>query len=80
MILGGEISYGIYLLHDGVQRYSRVGFERVFHSPLKEASMTSKLAFMVLTSILAVALAYVSWSKLEGPARRIIRDRLKTHD
>ena len=75
MVLGGEISYGIYLLHEGIQRYARVGFEHVLHSPLKEASMTSKLAFMVLTSILAVVLAYVSWSKIEGPARRFIRER-----
>jgi peptidoglycan/LPS O-acetylase OafA/YrhL len=79
MILGGEISYGIYLLHDGVQRYARVGFERLLDVTLKEAPITVKIGFLLSTSVAAILLAWVSWAKLELPARKFIRDRLSTH-
>lgn len=79
MVLGGEISYGIYLLHDGVQRYNRVVIERLLDVTLKEAPISVKIGFLLSTSVAAILLAWVSWAKLELPARKFIRDRLSTH-
>ncbi|MDP4623680.1 MAG: acyltransferase [Akkermansiaceae bacterium] len=75
MILGGEISYGIYLLHDGVQRYARVGFERILDTPLQDAPIFLKIGFLLSTSIVVILLALVSWVKIEIPARKFIRKR-----
>jgi peptidoglycan/LPS O-acetylase OafA/YrhL len=79
MVIGGEISYGIYLLHDGIQRYARVGFEKIFDMTLKSAPILHKTAFLVSTSALAVLLAYMSWSRVELPARKFIRKRFQTN-
>ena len=74
MILGGEISYGLYLIHDAVQRYGKVVFEQILKHPLNISSIPEKTVFMVATTIISLALAYVSWVWLEMPARRWIRD------
>jgi peptidoglycan/LPS O-acetylase OafA/YrhL len=80
MVLGGEISYGIYLLHAGVQRYARIGLERSLDVLLKETPTAIKVAFLLSTSVVVVMLAWVTWAKIELPARKVIRNRLTHHD
>ena len=79
MILGGEISYGVYLLHDGVQRYARVGFEMVFGVLLKEASLPMKASYLLITGIVSLLLAWICWKLVEIPARDFLRKRLATN-
>lgn len=73
MVLGGEISYGLYLIHDGVQRYAKVAFERLLHHPLNTSSIPEKTGYMLVTTVISIVLAYVSWKWLEIPLRGRIR-------
>jgi peptidoglycan/LPS O-acetylase OafA/YrhL len=75
-VIGGEVSYGLYLLHDGVQRYCRVAFEKLFHVLLKDSSLVLKISYLLVTSIVSVMLAWMLWSIVEIPARKFLRNKL----
>jgi peptidoglycan/LPS O-acetylase OafA/YrhL len=72
-ILAGEISYGVYLLHDPIQRYFKVAYSRISGQPLELASELIKLVYIFGTSILAIVAAYVFWRMVEIPARKHLR-------
>lgn len=79
MVIGGEISYGLYLLHDGVMRYSRVGFEKLFNVLLKDAVFPMKFGYLLTTAVVSLALAWICWILVEIPARRFLRNKLAPH-
>lgn len=76
MILGGELSYGVYLLHDGIQRYARVGAEYLLGISLKDSSLSFKCAFLVITTSFSILVAFHSWKQIETPARKLLRRKL----
>jgi peptidoglycan/LPS O-acetylase OafA/YrhL len=75
-VIGGEVSYGLYLLHDGVQRYCRVVFEKLFHVLLKDSSLALKISYLLVTSVASLLLAWLLWSLVEIPARKFLRNKL----
>jgi peptidoglycan/LPS O-acetylase OafA/YrhL len=74
-ILAGEISYGLYLLHAPIQRYVRQGYKILVGSPLQAASLWVQVAYVLVTSILSVIMAYYVWKWIEVPARSYLRKR-----
>ena len=75
-VIGGEISYGVYLIHDGIQRYAKVAIERVGLTPLGDASAAGKLSFILLSFAVSVVAALALWKILEIPARGFLRRKL----
>jgi peptidoglycan/LPS O-acetylase OafA/YrhL len=75
-VLAGEISYGVYLIHDGIQRYAKVMIARVGFPPIEEAGTVLKLSFIGLSLIASSIAALVLWKYLEIPARTFLRKRL----
>lgn len=75
MVILGEISYGIYLLHDTVQRYARFIWEKSSHIPLAASPPSVKILFLIGTTLIALMMAYISWSRIETPARLFIRKK-----
>lgn len=72
-VLAGEISYGVYLFHDGIQRYSKVVLEKIMGRNLEVLSFLVKLIYILGTSIATIFLAYFLWKYLEMPARIMLR-------
>lgn len=75
-ILGGEISYGVYLLHDPIHRYVRVGYERMTGARLGDSSILVKVVYIVGTGLASVIVAYFVWKWIEVPARSFLRGKL----
>jgi peptidoglycan/LPS O-acetylase OafA/YrhL len=78
-IIGGEISYGIYLFHDGVQRYFRVGFEKILGVLLIESPLPLKICYLMTTAMVSVLLAWICWMLIEIPTRKFLRNKLTTN-
>lgn len=76
MVIGGEISYGLYLLHDGIQRYGRVAFEKLSNLPLREAAVPMKISYLLSTTFASLVLAWICWKLVEIPARSWLRKKL----
>ena len=72
-VLGGEISYGVYLFHDGAQRYAKVAVERALATGIETTALTVKLGYMIGTTVATVGMAYICWKWLEMPARVKLR-------
>lgn len=72
-LVAGEISYGIYLLHDAIQRYGKVAILKVASVPLESLSIHLKIAFICATGIISSIMAYILWKFLEVPARTRLR-------
>jgi peptidoglycan/LPS O-acetylase OafA/YrhL len=75
-ILGGEISYGLYIFHDPIQRYSKVIFERILSNELEKSSILLKSSYIASTTVVSFVAAYIGWLIIEKPARVFIRNRL----
>jgi peptidoglycan/LPS O-acetylase OafA/YrhL len=72
-ILCGEISYAIYLLHDGIQRYGRVILENLTSSPIESVSAGAKVSFIGASLVMTYVGALILWRYWEIPARNWLR-------
>jgi len=75
-IIGGEISYSLYLIHDSIQRYSRVALEYFTGLSLQSMSWQIKLSYLAATTLLSLIASYALWKIVELPCRRFLRDFL----
>lgn len=75
-LVAGEISYGIYLVHDGIQRYAKVAIERVGLPALESLNAVWKLSFIFSSLVLSSIVALFLWKFLENPARSFLRKKL----
>jgi peptidoglycan/LPS O-acetylase OafA/YrhL len=75
-ILGGEISYGLYLFHDAIQRYAKYAFERLIDAQLESTHMGIKATYFIITTCTSLAVAYFAWVIIEKPARTYLRKKL----
>lgn len=75
-VLGGEISFGVYLLHDGVQRYSKVVLEKGLNVKIESVDFLMKGAYIGTTLVASVVLAWVLYKVVEVPGRKYFRERL----
>jgi peptidoglycan/LPS O-acetylase OafA/YrhL len=72
-ILAGEISYGLYLLHAPVQRYTRQAYKMIMGESIQVATLWMQVSYIIVTSILSVIFSYFVWKCLEVPARNYLR-------
>ncbi len=75
LVLGGEISYSIYILHAGIQRYGNVLFDYITKSHLANTSILFKIIYIFITTISSIILSFFSWKIIELPARNWIRQK-----
>jgi peptidoglycan/LPS O-acetylase OafA/YrhL len=76
MVLGGEISYGLYIFHDPIQRYCKVAMERMMSLQLEQSSILVKALYFGTTTIASLAVAYLGWILIENPSRVYLRKLL----
>jgi peptidoglycan/LPS O-acetylase OafA/YrhL len=74
-ILAGEISFGLYLLHAPIQRYTRQAYKFISGGELLAADNWVKVTYVIATSIISVIMAYYVWKWIEVPARSYLRKR-----
>lgn len=75
-VLGGEISFGVYLLHDGVQRYSKVALDRIVHVDIVSTGLPIKLGYILATLLVSLVMALFLYRLVEVPSRRFLRKHL----
>jgi peptidoglycan/LPS O-acetylase OafA/YrhL len=72
-VLAGEISYAVYLIHDGIQRYGKVAIERIGGTTTENLPIAVNLAFIFISIIASFICAFVLWNIVEKPARNFLR-------
>jgi peptidoglycan/LPS O-acetylase OafA/YrhL len=77
-VLAGELSYGVYLVHDGIQRYGKVGIEWITGASMETFPFFLNILFIGFTVLASFASAYVLWRYLERPTRDYLRGKLST--
>jgi len=75
-ILGGELSYGLYLFHDPIQRYGKVAIEYFVSMNLENSNTTIKIFYFTSTTIASFLAAYIGWLLIEKPSRIYLRNKL----
>lgn len=73
----GEISYGVYLVHDFVQRYAKVFIERLLKVELELIPIAHKVVYILATLVISFVLASILYKLVEMPAREILRKRFQ---
>ncbi|MGE0201136.1 MAG: acyltransferase family protein [Candidatus Melainabacteria bacterium] len=77
IVLGGEVSYALYLIHTIVFRYVRHGLYYGVHFDLATLGPVSLSVFGVLLFLGCNLLAWMIYRWVEAPARRLINNVLK---
>jgi peptidoglycan/LPS O-acetylase OafA/YrhL len=72
-ILCGEISYAIYLLHDGIQRYGRVAVEHITAVPIHALPAWTKISLIGISIVASFLSAIALWKYWEIPSRDWLR-------
>ncbi|MEO8613578.1 MAG: acyltransferase [Luteolibacter sp.] len=78
-VLGGEISYAIYILHAPIQT---IVYSIFFHCGiflLQTDNLSIKLLYLTLSLIATISASYLAWRFVEIPARKWIVNRFARH-
>jgi peptidoglycan/LPS O-acetylase OafA/YrhL len=76
IILGGEISYSFYLIHNLILRYLKHGLQILFHLDIRFCPLGGQLGIATVALILSLASSLILYRYVETPCRRIIRQFL----
>jgi len=72
IILGGEISYAIYILHVPIQSIVYSLFYRSGIFLMKSDSLTMKATYLAICVFVTLVASYLAWRWIEVPARRYL--------
>lgn len=75
IILGGEISYAIYILHAPIQTIVYSLFFRSGIFLLKADSLSLKLVYLMICFLCTLTASYLAWRFIEVPGRKWISSR-----
>jgi peptidoglycan/LPS O-acetylase OafA/YrhL len=75
VVLGGEISYSFYMVHQIIMRYVRHGFFAVFHLDLRHFQTWELLLMGLFWLSLALGSAYLMYRYVETPCRKFLRSK-----
>ena len=78
LVLLGEISYAVYLVHDSIQRYGKVFLERMTSVAIEDLDPSTRVGFIVISILVSLVSSYFLWKFLEMPSRQYFRSRFKT--